>query len=429
MASVVTYDGGLRKVTFSFSASGQRHAVRLGRVSMRVAESWKARIEALVSDKLAHCPHNPELAAWLGALDEKMLARLRAVGLADGVGTAVVSLGEFLERAFETLSPKQSTRTFYGHTRRNLEERFGAGRMLGTIATADADDWRAWLLSDQKLSAATVARRVIAARTLWNKAVRWRLVGENPFVGVRGGEQSNEARKVFIPRASIDAIMAAAPSAEWRALIALARYGGLRTPSEPFELRWGDIDFERGTIRVRCPKLEHRGERFASRTIPLFPELQKPLLDLFAAGDAEAEYLFGNWRARRTNVGTHFARIVERAGLKPWPRLLQNLRASRESELMREYDLATVCRWIGNSPAVAARHYATSIDLDADFKRAAGKEYQKAYQTPHADPIQAASDCADPSAERSETAGFDADCGGMAEVGEGNQWALQDLNL
>jgi hypothetical protein len=39
---------------------------------------------------------------------------------------------------------------------------------------------------------------------------------------------------------------------------------------------------------------------------------------------------------------------------------------------MREYDLSTVCRWIGNSPAVAARHYATSIDLDADFQRAAG---------------------------------------------------------
>lgn len=38
---------------------------------------------------------------------------------------------------------------------------------------------------------------------------------------------------------------------------------------------------------------------------------------------------------------------------------------------MREYDLATVCRWIGNSPAVAVKRYVASIDLDADFKRAA----------------------------------------------------------
>jgi hypothetical protein len=30
---------------------------------------------------------------------------------------------------------------------------------------------------------------------------------------------------------------------------------------------------------------------------------------------------------------------------------------------MREYDLATVCKWIGNSPAVAIKHYASSVDL------------------------------------------------------------------
>jgi hypothetical protein len=41
---------------------------------------------------------------------------------------------------------------------------------------------------------------------------------------------------------------------------------------------------------------------------------------------------------------------------------------------MREYDLATVCKWIGNSPAVAAKHYAMCVDLDADFRRATGCE-------------------------------------------------------
>ena len=60
------------------------------------------------------------------------------------------------------------------------------------------------------------------------------------------------------------------------------------------------------------------------------------------------------------------------AGVRPWPRLFHNLRASREAELMRDHDLAMVCKWIGNSPAVAAKHYATSQDLIADFRRAAG---------------------------------------------------------
>lgn len=39
--------------------------------------------------------------------------------------------------------------------------------------------------------------------------------------------------------------------------------------------------------------------------------------------------------------------------------------ASRESELMRAYDLATIFCWIGNAPAVAAKHDAMSLGLDA----------------------------------------------------------------
>jgi len=45
-------------------------------------------------------------------------------------------------------------------------------------------------------------------------------------------------------------------------------------------LRWGDIDWHRGAIRVTCPKLEHI-ESCAYRTIPLFPELREHLLKLF----------------------------------------------------------------------------------------------------------------------------------------------------
>ncbi len=40
-----------------------------------------------------------------------------------------------------------------------------------------------------------------------------------------------------------------------------------------------------------------------------------------------------------------------------------------------EYDLSTACRWLGNSPTVAARHYAMSTDTDGAFNRAiAGPE-------------------------------------------------------
>jgi hypothetical protein len=59
---------------------------------------------------------------------------------------------------------------------------------------------------------------------------------------------------------------------------------------------------------------------------------------------------------------------VKRAGLKPWPRLFHNLRASRETELAKEYPIHVVTAWLGNTPRIAMKHYLQVTD--ADFERA-----------------------------------------------------------
>jgi hypothetical protein len=62
-------------------------------------------------------------------------------------------------------------------------------------------------------------------------------------------------------------------------------------------------------------------------------------------------------------------KIIARAGLEPWEKLFQNLRATRETELAEIYPMHVVCAWIGNSPAVAAKHYLQVTD--AHFAEAA----------------------------------------------------------
>ena len=369
MASLVTYKDGLRRVDFSLSPNGPRRSIRLGRVNARTANTFKSKIEELVSDKLTRRPHDPELSRWLASLDEKMLSRLRKAGLADGVGVTQVTLGEFLQRVFDAMTAAPSTMTFYGHTRRNLLEFFTPHRLLCDVTPSDADEWRAWLANHEGLAEATVNRRVIAARTFWRHASRWKLAIENPFEGVAGGSQENEQRKVFIDRPTIERVIAAAPDAEWRLLIGLARFGGLRCPSEHLALQWSDIDWARQAIRVRSSKTKrHAGK--GARECPIFPELLPLLFAVFEQAEDGATHVITRYRDPTQNLRTQFERIIRRAGHEPWPRLWQNLRASRESELMRTHDLSTVCRWIGNSPEVAAKHYAMSIDRDADFEKA-----------------------------------------------------------
>ena len=57
-------------------------------------------------------------------------------------------------------------------------------------------------------------------------------------------------------------------------------------------------------------------------------------------------------------------RIIAKAGLKPWPKLFQNLRASRATELASEHPAHVAAAWLGHSTIVANKHYWQVTDVD-----------------------------------------------------------------
>jgi hypothetical protein len=61
---------------------------------------------------------------------------------------------------------------------------------------------------------------------------------------------------------------------------------------------------------------------------------------------------------------TQSERIIRRAGLEPWPRLLHNLRASKGTELARRFPVHVVASWLGNTPRIARRHYLQVTEAD-----------------------------------------------------------------
>ncbi len=52
-----------------------------------------------------------------------------------------------------------------------------------------------------------------------------------------------------------------------------------------------------------------------------------------------------------TNWRSQFLRIIGRAGLTAWPRLLHGLRASCQTDLANQFPAHMVCEWLGNSLA------------------------------------------------------------------------------
>ena len=182
-------------------------------------------------------------------------------------------------------------------------------------------------------------------------------------------------------------LLDACPNHHWKVIVALARYGGLRCPSEVLSLRWQDIDWDAGRIVVQSPKTEHHAGK-ASRVIPLFPELRPILADAFDLAPEGAVYVVdermrassqGKAGWRNCNLRTTFEKIVKRAGLTPWPRLFHNLRSSRQTELAESFPSHVVCDWLGNSEDIARKHYYQTTD--DHFARAASDD-SKAKQNP-----------------------------------------------
>jgi hypothetical protein len=50
-------------------------------------------------------------------------------------------------------------------------------------------------------------------------------------------------------------------------------------------------------------------------------------------------------------------KAIKQAGVELWPRLWQNCRATRQTELSDEFESHHVCQWLGNSLDTAQDHY------------------------------------------------------------------------
>jgi integrase len=353
-----------------FRLDGVTRTIRLGKVDVRFADGVKIKVETLIAARKIGLPPDAETAAWLGAVGDDLHGALAGHGLAVPRSTGRhATLGGLLDEFFTTLDVKPGTLKTYNQTRQSLEGYFGADRPIASITALDADHWRRSMV-DEDLAEATIAKRVKTGRQIFAAGIKWKMVKENPLTETRSGSQSNRARMYFVKREDIDRIMAACPDAQWRVIIALARYGGLRCPSEVFAVSPVDIDWAQKRLTIWSSKTEHNpgGDR---REIPIFDELVQPLLDAIETMPPDAEFLIWRYRGNSTNLRTQLNRILEKAGLKAWPKLFQNLRSTRQTELMEEHPTQTVCSWLGNSEKIALSHYAQV--RDEHFDKAAAK--------------------------------------------------------
>lgn len=379
MASITTGTNGIRRLQFS-DETGIRRTVSLGKMPKKAAESVKGYVERILQSKISRCSLDNDASQWIAGLEGTLRDRLANVGLVEARST--MSLEGYVKWYIRGRNDaKPNTIISWRRTLRYLLMVFDSSRTLQSFRKSDCKDFRQHMIG-LGYAEATVRRTCGVARQFFEDAKERGLIGENPFKtrDVPVSSVTNQNRQVYIPRETANAVLAACPNLEWQLLFALSRYAGLRCPSEHLSLKWDDVHWDRSRMTVRSPKTEHH-EGGAMRVIPIFPEL-RPYLEAAFEARGESEYVIARYRDTNANLRTRLLKIINRAGVKPWPKLFHNLRASCETDLAKSHPIKAVCDWIGNSIAVAQKHYLQTTE--SDFDRAADASTQNATLPPPA---------------------------------------------
>lgn len=352
MASITHQPNGRRTIQF-VGPDGRRYSLRLGKVNKQAAESTRVRVERLLAARKLGETLDAETKTWLKRIDRTLEDRLVKVKLIDGRTSH--TLGELSQRYLQRRTDlKPKSLKLLGNGLDRLQQFFGSDTSIHSITSADAGDWRRWMLSEG-LSEATVRTYSRYAKQLFKDAQAREIVGCNPFASLPSGSVANQNNRIV----SVDEmtqVLNACPSQDWRLLLALCRYAGLRCPSETHLLTWDDVDLDQGKLTVQCPKTEHHhGHEF--RTVPIQPRLALEL-------DAAARTRSGSRvvRLSRHNLHKGLARIIEASGVEPWADPFHCLRRSCETDWAEQFPEFAVAKWIGNSVTVARRHYLKLTD-------------------------------------------------------------------
>ena len=443
MASIVRQDTGhgIRyMIQLSPGENQDRPKISLGKVTKKDAETAGRNIASLIRCRDTGGTMSLSEQEWVAGLSDGLRKRLTALGIIESAAKGPnYTVAEWVQRYIASRPDvKVVTRIKWQVTAKKVEA-FFRGQTLDEITVGQAKAFQIHLKTTCGLAENSVRRLIGMCRQFFKAAIDDKLIGVNPFkdkelpVCVR----ANEKRMFYITRNVSLKVLDACPDAQWRLIFGLARWGGLRVPSEVVRLKWEDIDFEHDRFTVHASKTEHHADS-GIRVVPMFPELRPLFQDAFDEAMTGAVYCVTRYRDTSANLRTQLYRILRRAGLAPWPKLFQNLRSTRETELFKltSGNVKAVCSWIGNGPEVALRHYAQMTEEDQREAAAmslindAEKRVQKTVHTGAELPCK--------ELKESDTEGALSLCGYNTKaqftaqcesVQKGQDWAIKESNL
>lgn len=372
MSSLFRRENG--KFTIQVSHNRRRHSIRLNVSGKSQAKEIQRHVDRICDSIAAGVSADVASLSWVSRQSPEMRNRLAKIGLIDR-RQLLITVGDLLDSLRESnQSLEQKTARNYEWAFVYLERFFGRDGRLASITPGDADDFARSLRNQdlkrgdgsRKLSPSSVSTLLSSAKIVFNRAVKTESIFRNPFADIKTPTPRNESNFFFVDRETYDAVFENLDSGfptEHKLTFAFARWGGVRAPSETRSLEWDYVDFDNQKIRIWGQKTK----KF--RSIPIFPEMVEPL-EAMRGETFDRQFVFPATRAHSKSFFYEaLSAAIKKAGLKLWPRLVQNLRATRSNEIEREFGAKIEAAWIGHDSKIAAENYFSVSD--SDFAKAA----------------------------------------------------------
>lgn len=346
-----------------FTLHGKRKSVFLDtNYGEATAKDVKGVVEKCVSAIESDTPLDRRTLSWLDSTNDNLKQRFASAGLIQ------IKRQYTIQELYQLFISKKddvvkNTIKTYRDGYKRFVKYFGSDRKASTITKLEFIEFIQSLKGSY--AAATISVTIVVLRSIFAWAVDQELISKSPANGVKCFQTVNHDREHFVTREEYEKIMAHC-SQDVRTALCLYRIGGLRR-LEAHLITWDDVFFDEKRLRVHSPKTQRHGK--GQRIIPLFPELEKELRN---------QPKNGKRVLLRTAHGYYYRNIINaarEAGVETWPKLIQNLRMSRATEINRDFGWIPESQWLGHTQLVAKKHYLRVTE--EEFDKAVAKSVAK----------------------------------------------------
>ena len=191
----------------------------------------------------------------------------------------------------------------------------GFSRHIGNIRLSALSQRHVDTLKTKRLGEVgrvTVNIELRSLRAAFFTAVRWKLMCENPFRGVKQCH-IEESTPIYLSRDEFETLIKAVKMPWLRDLIIVAAFSGMRR-GELVQLRWTDVDLENQTIQIRSHG-KIRTKYGKSRTVPVNPDVRKAILRRKTQMGSEFVFHSNGHPIDGRHLSRMFKRCVRRAKL------------------------------------------------------------------------------------------------------------------